>query len=268
MSGNWSTGWRRLLVIIPAVVLGGEAVALLTGLVSWRDALLLLVVLEIPHIALVLGSMGYATVLAIRRRRAGEPRWTAFRRSYYQVLPTPLAWAVTRELASLVAVGTLLRRPRPGIGGYSAGRGRVFAVLLVVIVVELVVLHQLIPWPGVRLAHDLVGLYSLVIVVGYWAVPRTHPHRLLPDRLELRAGHDVVVTVPWPGTVVAERETRPGRAAITDDVLVLPNGRGLTNLTLHLPEPATARLGRSGGLVRVIELGVEDPAGFRAAVRV
>ncbi|MCK2243751.1 MULTISPECIES: hypothetical protein [unclassified Crossiella] len=36
------------------------------------------------------------------------PNWTAFQRSCYPVLPAPMAWAITREFASLAAVLRLL----------------------------------------------------------------------------------------------------------------------------------------------------------------
>ncbi|GAA2793258.1 hypothetical protein [Crossiella cryophila] len=268
--GPGAARWRRLLVAIPVIVIAAEATALLAGLVRWRDALWLLLALEGPHIALIAGTMGYATVLTVRRRRGGMPGWTAFQSSYYQLLPAPVAWAITREFASLAAVLSLLlrgRRREARTFGYSAGRGRVFAIILLAILIELVLLHHVIPWPTVRLIHDIVGVYSLIIVIGYWAVPLTRPHRLLPDCLVLRSGHDVVAVVPWRGTVIIEHE-RLGihpELDLAEERFVLPNGRGVTSLVIRSAEPVRARLGPRIGPVRVIHLGVDDPRAFRRA---
>lgn len=267
--GPRSARWRRLLVAIPVLVLAGAATALLTGLVRWRDALWLLLLLEGPHLALIAGTMICAAALTLRRRRAGAPGWVACQGSFYQLLPAPVAWAITREFASLAAVFRLLRRGRrraAGTFGYSAGRGRVFAIILGAIVIEMVLVHHLVPWPVVRLVHDLVGVYSLIIVIGYWAVPLAHPHRVLPDFFVLQAGHDVVAVVPRHGAVITEHERTGARPELDHRRLVLPNGRGRTSLVIRPVASVRARLGKRTGQVEVIHLGVDDPQALRRAL--
>lgn len=267
----WSARWRRLLLILPLTVLAGEAALLISGLVSWREALVIFVVLEGFHIALILGSVIGATVLTIRRC-ANEPGWTAFKRSYYQLLPAPIAWVITRELGSLLAVFTLLgravyRAPSQGIKlGYNAGRGRVFAIILGAVVLEIIVLHHVIPWPMIRLVHDIVGIYSLVIVLGYWAVPQTKPHLLFPDQLVLRSGHDIVATINWQEAKIMQHKQKSASAKLEKDkVLYLPNGRGITNLTIQLAAATSVRLGQHVGMVKTVHLGLDKPATFNTA---
>ncbi|MGO1056920.1 hypothetical protein [Crossiella sp. CA198] len=230
----------------------------------------MLLALEGPHIALIAGTMGYATVLTFRRRRAGMPVRTAFQRSYYQVLPAPMAWAITREFASLAAVLRLLlrgRRREAGTFGHSVGRGRVFVVIMSVIVIEMVLLHNVIPWQTVRLIHDIVGVCSLSIVLGYWAVPLTRPHQLPPDCLVLRSGYDVVAVVPLHSNMITDNERQRIHLGLdlAEGRFVLPNGRGTTSLVIRLAEPVRARLGQRIGPVRVIHVGVDDPRTFRHA---
>ncbi len=115
-------------------------------------------------------------------------------------------------------------------------------------VIELVALHLVIPWEDdVRLAADVLGIWSVVWCLGLTGCHYVYPHLATADGLELRLQrHRPAVTVPWDavGAVrVRERSVESGRALQVDDgVLAVPVDKRTTlELVLTRPLAVTVR---------------------------
>lgn len=138
-------------------------------------------------------------------------------------------------------------------------------------VIEIVVLHLLLPWMWLRVSLAVVSVWSLVALFGYLAIHRTHPHYLTDRSLALRQSGAVVAVLDRTdieSVTVGPRftETAP---AIKDDRLYLPNADG-TNVDLALARPVLVRLPalmpsrRIAEEVSRISVYIDEPARMRA----
>lgn len=235
----------RLVPAIALFVVVTDAVLLATGMIGPTVALALFLAVEVP-----LGTL--AVTGYVRRYRAH--RATAdTRRAALRALATDdpylrLAATEGRSIASLARWVT--RQPDVPAGavaiGYSRGTLGIPIALAIAASIELVAVHLLVPWPTVRLALDLLGLYGLVIVLGWLAGRIVRPHLLDGDELILRSGPHVCARVPLTAVAGVQRERRlsPTDAGIADEAdgggsLALPGPDG-TNLGIHLARPVTA----------------------------
>lgn len=118
----------------------------------------------------------------IRRYRAHRTRTTT-RRDALRALAANdpylrLGVAEARIFASLSRWVT--RRPDVSAGavpiGYARDNVGMPIALAVAATIELVAVHLLVPWPVVRLVLDLLGVYGLLMVLGWLAGRIVRPH--------------------------------------------------------------------------------------------
>lgn len=234
----------RLVPAITLVVVAIDAVLLATGVIGSAVALVLFLAVEVPLGTVVVS--GY-----VRRYRAHQARSDS-RRDAWRALAADdpylrLAAAEARTLTSLAR--WVARRPDVPAGaeaiGYSRGTLGIPAAMAVAASIELVAVHLLVPWPAVRLVLDLLGIYGLVIMLGWLAGRIVHPHLLTADELELRSGPHVYARVPLKAITAVRRERRlsPTTAAIEAEngrsALTLPGPDG-TSLSVELTGPVPA----------------------------
>lgn len=268
----------RLVPLIALVVVATDAVLLVTGTIGPAVALALFLIVEIPLGALAV--TGY-----VRRYRAHRARTETHREALRALAADDpylrLGAAEARTVASLARWVT--RRPDVPVGavpiGYARGTLGMPIALAVAATIELVAVHLLAPWPVVRLVLDLLGIYGLLMVLGWLAGRIVRPHVLDRDVLTLRSGPHVCARIPLAVVTDARRERRlsPTNAEITGDddcgvALVLPGPDG-TNLSLTLAQPVAASVPDFGWRaptlrkVSVVRLQVDDPGAAVRAVR-
>ncbi|KZO60527.1 hypothetical protein M3E00_03590 [Dietzia cinnamea] len=221
----------------------------------------------------------------VRRYRAHRAR-TETRRDALRALAADdpylrLGAAEARTIASLARWVTL--RPDVPAGavpiGYARGTLGKPIALSVAATIELVAVHLLVPWPVVRLVLDLLGIYGLLMVLGWLAGRIVRPHILGGGVLTLRSGPHVCARIPLDAVadVRQERRLSPTNAEITGDddcggALVLPGPDG-TNLSLTLSQSVAASVPDFGWRaptlreVSVVRLQVDDPEAAVRAVR-
>lgn len=117
------------------------------------------------------------------------------------------------------------------------------AAFAVATVVEIGVLHLLVPWMWLRVSLAVASVWSLLALLGYLAIHRTNPHYLTDTSLVLRQSGEVVAIVDR--TDIESITLRPRftetAPTIRGDRLCLPNADG-TKVDLALARPVTARL--------------------------
>lgn len=257
----------------PALVLVNVALVI-SGLLDPRDAVFVVVAVELLLVLSVIGSVLAGLRAFHRDRRSGATPWSAFVATVDDVLPAPMAAALLHEATIVRSLWLAIRRRDDGVGpaddafSYAAGAGLTMGALTVVAAVELIVVHLLVPWPWARTLLILVGLWSVVLVLGAWAGLCRHPHVVSADRLLLRAGPRVAVEVPWRLLSGVRRHSLhdPTSVKAVGRRLHLPI-HGSTRLIADLTEPVTAHLsfGRTAE-VDSIAFSADDPAALHAAV--
>lgn len=209
-----------------------------------------------------------------RRRRSGADRPSAVRAAAADLLPAPVRtamgweWQVWRGL-----VRGALRRPDIPTGATAFTHHRALSpvrwTLIGLLVVEIGVVHLLVPAGGLRVALLLIGLYGLVWIAGYLlGSGPVRPHLVDGNRVVLRTGLTGNLVVPMDAIAQARavHQGRLGMASVQVDGAVLhlvDNGGTSLELVLRAPIALPQRDGDEVGTIRV---WVDDPRAMAAEI--
>ncbi|NLP40162.1 MAG: hypothetical protein GX356_10680 [Corynebacterium pollutisoli] len=172
----------------------------------------------------VSGVGAVALFLAVEAALGGTYVWSSLRRG---IRPLPVR-ILLHEIRAIADLGQLPARTR---------WWHLPAMFTVAIVIEIIVIELLVPWPWLRLLLLLGSLYSIPLLWGYLAGRVVHPHYLGED-LVLREGRTEVLRVPATD-IVAVREVRGFAARREGLILGGPEG---TNVEIHLADGRTVAL--------------------------
>ena len=138
-------------------------------------------------------------------------------------------------------------------------------------VIEMVVLHLLIPWLWLSALIAALSVASLVLLASSVAQARVHPHILSPTTLTLRTSGKVVATVDRASILSARIHRRYGvvSPALDGGRLVLPSQDG-TSVDIELTGavdvalPALLQRQRVSGCAHSFSVQVDDPTALVA----
>lgn len=171
------------------------------------------------------------------------------------------------------------RRPRvpAGTTGFPYHQP-ILAVLIVIIVVsavEVVVVDLIVhPWPILRIPLLVLGIWSVVWMLGMLFGVLTRPHVVGPDGIRARYTAETDIPLAWDDISTLTRRTRTkqdGERAVTQDAngdrtlrLWISNE---TNIEIELEHPTPLRTPRGTQIVRRVAIWADDPVAFMAEVR-
>jgi hypothetical protein len=173
-----------------------------------------------------------------------------------------------------------LRRPAVGRGeepvGYAQSVTPVMALWIFASAAEMPLLHVLIPWHPVRVVNIVLGVWTLVWMLGILAGLRVHPHTVSAAGLRVRNGAFTDVLVPWDAmAAVSTREVdlpssmrslQPLETADGTDLRVGVSGR--VNIAVVLREPLRVTPTRRREMtVTRISFWVDDPRAVARLLR-
>jgi hypothetical protein len=185
-------------------------------------------------------------------------------------------WLVRLEIGIWRSLWLWIRRRksgvRPGVEpvSYAKEITPVLAVFVVLSLVELPVVHVLIPWDSVRLVVLVLSVWGLLWMVGYLASVRVFPHLLSPHGLRVRFGTHVDIEVPWSAVegVSARRGSVPtGGSVVVEDGAVSVPVMKQTRVTVVLREATRLSLPDGEREVGEVRFYVDKPAPFVARAR-
>ncbi|MEV4537301.1 hypothetical protein AB0J82_26325 [Asanoa sp. NPDC049518] len=171
----------------------------------------------------------------------------------------------------------IFRRPDPaGPGarfGYSAMTTPVLLAFIGVSIVEIPILHFLLPWRTVQIIAFAVSIWGLLWMVGLLGAVRIHPHLVQPEGIRIRSGFTVDAFVPWSSVAAVRTRNRPLEKSkgvqfeetadgLIGKVVVL----GQTNVELVFTSPIEVGLPR--GPLTELHFWADDPAELTSATRV
>ena len=140
------------------------------------------------------------------------------------------------------------------------------AAFLVATVLELIVLHLVIPWAWLSIALGVASVWSLVVVFAVVVADIVYPHYVTDRELVLRRSGRVVARVPLPliETVAPCLRYNHTATAYEDGRLFLAGPDG-TTVDLKLREPVAVRVdsllpsGRIAAELSRISLSLDEP---------
>ncbi|HRN28829.1 MAG TPA: hypothetical protein PK781_09440 [Terrimesophilobacter sp.] len=179
-----------LLVVVSLLALS------LTGVISASTALLLFLSVEVPLLAVFI----VITVLRFRHlsrtsRETGRPVLDLLQQE------EPLLRFMVLEIRSFASLLRWITRrhrvpPKAQAFGYTRGSMGIPVVLVVLSVIELVVVHFLVPWLWLQLVLLVLTVWGVLFILGLLAARIVNPHYLADSTLVLRWGHHEVLRTP------------------------------------------------------------------------
>ncbi|GIF50497.1 PH (Pleckstrin Homology) domain-containing protein [Asanoa ferruginea] len=170
----------------------------------------------------------------------------------------------------------VFRRDPAGPGarfGYSAMTTPVMLAFIGVSIVEIPILHFLLPWRTVQIIAFALSLWGLLWMVGFLGAIRVHPHVVGATGVRVRSGFTVDVFLPWSAIAEVRTRNRPlekskgvqfeetADGGLIGKVAVF----GQTNIELVLTGPTAVDLPR--GPVTALHFWADDPKELVTAVR-
>ena len=194
MGGNAVVGMIQarfaVLVMVGLALTGASAYA-----AGHRDVTQVLALAELDVIWITL------LVTGILLRKRGVPLLAGWRSIAASLPPTPVRKAIVAEVGLLTAVARVVTRRPPRVPAHGTAitstRGTLATPIAfaVATVIEIVVLHLIIPWLSLAAAVTLLSVYTLILLFGVIAVRWQHPHYATGTALVLRNGTYTVAAV-------------------------------------------------------------------------
>src|SRR5699024_1014760 len=196
---------HRLHMGVSAVVLLTLAVLNLIGILDRRSALLLFVLIELPLLLL------FAVLTILRWRRLGRAEGPdgpglLDRLVAEEPLLRPVAFEIRAFQSLILSLAGGRRVPEGSVPiGYTRGKMTMPVALAVVSVVEVLVVHLLVPWLWLRILLLLLRVWGMLFLFGLLATRVVHPHFVGGDVLHIRWGRTTVLTATLSAVAAAVR---------------------------------------------------------------
>jgi hypothetical protein len=190
-------------------------------------------------------------------------------------------WLVRLEIGIWRSLFLLVTRRVSGRGpgvqefSYSRQISPIIGAFIFVSLIELPVVHLLIPWDMVRLVVLVISVWGLLWMVGFLASMKVFPHLLDGDGLRIRYGTSVDVAIRW--SAVASVTARRGSIASRKNVHVESGGGDgtvasfpvmkQTRVDVALERPTCVALPEGTEEITAVRLYADDARAFVAAAR-
>jgi hypothetical protein len=195
-------------------------------------------------------------------------------------IPGLLRHAVVFELAMYRSLLRWIRR-RPSIGpgdepvGYAQEVTPVMSLWIFVSAAELPLALILLPWRTAQLISIVLGLWTLIWMLGALAGLRTHPHLMSESGLRVRNGAFVDIPLPWSAIMsvttkevdlpTALKSLQPLETDAGTDLRVGVSGR--VNIQTQLRAPLVVPTRKGEFTVSQVTFWVDYPRQVAARIR-
>jgi hypothetical protein len=240
-------------------------------------------VLDLVSYAAVLSELGLIALIVYKanqlrrgfreRSAMGLDAYESLREAACSTLGAVAGGALAYEATVLgYALAGWGRNAEPGLGTYSTHRAIAYVPFMVAAMmavgIETIAVHLLLRlWsPTAAWILTAISLYTLLWLIGDVHAVRLRPIRVEDGLLRLRLGLRWDATIPLAAIAAVEA---PGEDRDTDargDLKAVLLGAPNCRIRLREPVRAVGLYGITRS-VRIIDLHVDDPAGFEAALR-
>ncbi|WPF66165.1 MULTISPECIES: hypothetical protein [unclassified Corynebacterium] len=143
----------------------------------------------------------------------------------------------------LMLGGFARKRPGGATFGYSGPLRTIVWAISALVIVEIVVVHLVLPSATWRVILAVLSVYGLMVLLGFYASLRQQPHSLTEEALILRSGHRFELAIPR-NLIARSGAQRPGDGAnisVDEAGLCRLPILNQVNTVVELAEPARAR---------------------------
>lgn len=272
---RWMRTAHRAHAAITVMVLVTVLVLNLTDAIGGGTALRLFLAVEVPLLVV------FVVLTLLRLRRVVNTPASGDHSLLDRVLAEePLLRPAVSEFRyyhSLVLTVAGKRRVPAGATpfGYTRGTLGVPIAIGIVSLVELVLVHLLVPWPWLRIVLLILSIWGVLFVAGFFAARVVHPHLVSRYDLTLRWGLQTVLTTPLSNVVSASRQSNHAHTQphVEGNRLILTQFQS-TNVALRFtdpvavdaPAPVPKKDRPADACITEVQLYVDDPDAFLQAV--
>lgn len=128
---------------------------------------------------------------------------------------------------------------------YAGAITPVIVGIIVVSFIEIPVAHMLIPWKPLQIVLLVVGIQSVLWMIGLLAGMRIHPHVVADAGLRIRSNTSIDITIPWDDIASLRsrmRSTVKSRTIQLDESVLSIVVASQTNVDVVLREPISVKL--------------------------
>jgi hypothetical protein len=182
-----------------------------------------------------------------------------------------LRWLAVTEIGVWRSLFLWVTRRVPGDGpgverlSYARDVTPLIAAFILVSLIELAVVHLLIPWDTVRLALLIVSVWGVLWMVGYLAGMRVFPHLLDDQGIRVRYGTSTDIRIPWEAVASVSARTRNldhGRHVTVTGGVVDVAVMKMTKVDVALHSHTTLELPDGPEEIAEVRLYVDEPRDF------
>jgi Bacterial PH domain len=189
-------------------------------------------------------------------------------------------WFVTLEIGIWRSLFLLVTQrvsgQGPGVQAFSYAKelAPLMGAFIFVSLIELPVVHLLLPWDTVRLIAAVLSVWGLLWMIGLLASMKVFPHLIDDNGLRIRYGTTTDIRIPWDAiaSVTTRRHSVPTRHHVelerSDDETVL-NVPVLkqTKIDVELHQPTTIKLPKHTTQITELRFYADDPRAFVTSAR-
>lgn len=238
MSSMPNSCFHRSMQVLAVVVLAVDAVLLATGVLGPGQVVLLLAVVELPLTVIVM--LGLAKPYRARRRDGADVRVAVIAAAG----DSPFWPMIRADVRAYTSLWLWMRGGdadiEPGALVFRSNRGTMTLPIAfgVATVVEIGVLHFVLPWTWLRTTLAVLSVWSLFALFGYLAVHRVRPHYLTEAYFVVRQAGSTIAAIERTAvaSVALSRRFSETHPTVITDRLYLPNIDG-TNIDIVLAQP-------------------------------
>ncbi|WP_291479955.1 hypothetical protein [Corynebacterium sp.] len=270
---RWTRTAHRAHAGITAVVFVAVLVLNLTRTIDGYTALRVFLAVEMPLLVV------FVVLTLLRLRRVARTPADDDHSILDRVLTEePLLRPAVSELryyhSLVLAVAGKRRVPAGAMPfGYTKGTMGIPIAIGTASLVELIVVHILVPWPWLRIVLLILSIWGVLFVAGFFASQVVHPHIVTAENLHLRWGHTTVLTTSLANVSSVARHTNHSdtQPHADGDRLTLTQFQS-TNVALRFadPVPTDAPVPKKDrpldAHVTEVQLYVDNPDAFLQAV--
>lgn len=190
-------------------------------------------------------------------------------------------WFVTLEIGIWRSLFLLLTRrvsgQGPGVQAFSYAKelAPIMGAFIFVSLIELPVVHLLLPWDTVRLIAAVLSVWGLLWMIGLLASMKVFPHLIDDNGLRIRYGTTTDIRIPWDAiaSVTTRRHSVPTRRPHVEvrrsdnetrlNVPVLKQ----TKIDVELHQPTTIKLPKHTQQITELRFYADDPRAFVTSAR-